>query len=92
MGLIGCVWTGIFFVFNIMPDLHKESKQRQEMAERFAAKGYLQPVISVEDADDGRVTAVFKEPKNLKLSCVEEEEEESEIRKSYLSSSFRPRD
>lgn len=52
MGLIAAVWTCIFFVFNIMPDLHKERKQRQEMAERFAAKGQLQSIISVEDVDE----------------------------------------
>ena len=54
MGLIAAVWTGLFFVFNIMPDLHKEKKQRHEMAERFAAKGQLQPLVSVEDVDDPR--------------------------------------
>ncbi len=81
MALIATAWTVIFFVFNIMPDLHKESKQRQEMAERFAEKGFL-PVISVEDAEEPEV---LKKVQNLGLTMVPEDDEE--LRQSVVSSS-----
>ena len=82
MALIAAAWTVAFFVFNIMPDLHKESKQRQEMAERFAEKGFL-PVISVEDAEEE--PAVLKKVQTLGLTMVPEDDEE--LRQSVVSTS-----
>lgn len=32
--IVSCIYVLIFFVFNVMPDLHKEKQQRRQLAEK----------------------------------------------------------
>lgn len=69
--IISSIYVVIFFVFNVMPDLHKESMQRHEMAEKLIASDHFKQVININiiDADDKsdqsllRATAIFAEDK-----------------------------
>lgn len=45
--IISSIYVVIFFVFNIMPDIHKERQQRQEMAERLLQSEHFNRVINI---------------------------------------------
>ena len=85
---ISTLYAVIFFVFNVMPDLHKEKQQRHEMAERLmTSENFHRQLINInvideDDAedlktvdvkDDMRQTALFGIPEPSKVFNEKEE-------------------
>ncbi len=50
---ISSIYAVIFFVFNVMPDLHKEKQQRHEMAERLlSSENFHRQLININVIDE----------------------------------------
>lgn len=53
--IISSIYVVIFFVFNIMPDIHKERQQRQEMAEMLMQSEHFNRVININIIGEGEI-------------------------------------
>lgn len=40
-GIIAGIWAAAFIFINLLPDLHKEKTQKQEMAQKLEEKGLI---------------------------------------------------
>lgn len=76
--IISSVYVVIFFVFNVMPDLHKERQQRLEMAEKMIVSEHFTRVINIniikeEESESGRSSeenSLAKDRKELRATAL----------------------
>lgn len=50
--IASCIYSVIFLVFNVLPDIHKEKEQRGEMAEKLLKKETVKRIININVIDE----------------------------------------